>query len=160
VGALKNIKTTVFGMGCFWGAEEVFRKVKGVVSTEVGFMGGTIKNPTYGQVCRGNSGHIEVVKIDYDPEIISYDELLDLFWNNHNPTTPNKQGWDVGEQYSSSIFYFDDEQKLIAEKSLEKMQENTDSKIVTIIKKAGSFYPAEEYHQKYFMKKNNSILNF
>jgi peptide-methionine (S)-S-oxide reductase len=160
VGALKNIKTTVFGMGCFWGAEEVFRKVKGVVSTEVGFMGGTIKNPTYGQVCRGNSGHIEVVKIDYDPEIISYDELLDLFWNNHNPTTPNKQGWDVGEQYSSSIFYFDDEQKLIAEKSLEKMQENTDLKIVTIIKKAGSFYPAEEYHQKYFMKKNNSILNF
>lgn len=160
MGALKNIKTTVFGMGCFWGAEEVFRKVKGVVSTEVGFMGGTIKNPTYGQVCRGNSGHIEVVKIDYDPEIISYDELLDLFWNNHNPTTPNKQGWDVGEQYSSSIFYFDDEQKLIAEKSLEKMQENTDLKIVTIIKKAGSFYPAEEYHQKYFMKKNNSILNF
>jgi peptide-methionine (S)-S-oxide reductase len=160
VGALKNINTTVFGMGCFWGAEEVFRKVKGVVSTEVGFMGGTIKNPTYGQVCRGNSGHIEVVKIDYDPEIISYDELLDLFWNNHNPTTPNKQGWDVGEQYSSSIFYFDDEQKLIAEKSLEKMQENTDLKIVTIIKKAGSFYPAEEYHQKYFMKKNNSILNF
>jgi peptide-methionine (S)-S-oxide reductase len=160
VGALKNIKTTVFGIGCFWGAEEVFRKVKGVVSTEVGFMGGTIKNPTYGQVCRGNSGHIEVVKIDYDPEIISYDELLDLFWNNHNPTTPNKQGWDVGEQYSSSIFYFDDEQKLIAEKSLEKMQENTDLKIVTIIKKAGSFYPAEEYHQKYFMKKNNSILNF
>lgn len=160
MGALKNIKTTVFGMGCFWGAEEVFRKVKGVVSTEVGFMGGTIKNPTYGQVCRGNSGHIEVVKIDYDPEIISYDELLDLFWNNHNPTTPNKQGWDVGEQYSSSIFYFDDEQKLIAEKSLEKMQEHTDSKIVTIIKKAGSFYPAEEYHQKYFMKKNNSILNF
>ncbi|MDK2928612.1 MAG: peptide-methionine (S)-S-oxide reductase [Methanococcus sp.] len=157
---MKNIKTTVFGMGCFWGAEEVFRKVKGVVSTEVGFMGGTIKNPTYGQVCRGNSGHIEVVKIDYDPEIISYDELLDLFWNNHNPTTPNKQGWDVGEQYSSYIFYFDDEQKLIAEKSLEKMQENTDSKIVTIIKKAGSFYPAEEYHQKYFMKKNNSILNF
>lgn len=160
MGALKNIKTTVFGIGCFWGAEEVFRKVKGVVSTEVGFMGGTIKNPTYGQVCRGNSGHIEVVKIDYDPEIISYDELLDLFWNNHNPTTPNKQGWDVGEQYSSSIFYFDDEQKLIAEKSLEKMQENTDLKIVTIIKKAGSFYPAEEYHQKYFMKKNNSILNF
>lgn len=160
MGALKNIKTTVFGMGCFWGAEEVFRKVKGVVSTEVGFMGGTIKNPTYGQVCRGKSGHIEVVKIDYDPEIISYDELLDLFWNNHNPTTPNKQGWDVGEQYSSSIFYFDDEQKLIAEKSLEKMQENTDLKIVTIIKKAGSFYPAEEYHQKYFMKKNNSILNF
>ncbi|MBG0768421.1 peptide-methionine (S)-S-oxide reductase MsrA [Methanococcus maripaludis] len=157
---MKNIKTTVFGMGCFWGAEEVFRKVKGVVSTEVGFMGGTIKNPTYGQVCRGNSGHIEVVKIDYDSEIISYDELLDLFWNNHNPTTPNKQGWDVGEQYSSYIFYFDDEQKLIAEKSLEKMQENTDLKIVTIIKKAGSFYPAEEYHQKYFMKKNNSILNF
>lgn len=160
MGALKNIKTTVFGMGCFWGAEEVFRKVNGVVSTEVGFMGGTIKNPTYGQVCRGKSGHIEVVKIDYDPEIISYDELLDLFWNNHNPTTPNKQGWDVGEQYSSYIFYFDDEQKLIAEKSLEKMQENTDLKIVTIIKKAGSFYPAEEYHQKYFMKKNNSILNF
>ncbi|MBB6066589.1 peptide-methionine (S)-S-oxide reductase MsrA [Methanococcus maripaludis] len=157
---MKNIKTTVFGMGCFWGAEEVFRKVNGVVSTEVGFMGGTIKNPTYGQVCRGKSGHIEVVKIDYDPEIISYDELLDLFWNNHNPTTPNKQGWDVGEQYSSYIFYFDDEQKLIAEKSLEKMQENTDLKIVTIIKKAGSFYPAEEYHQKYFMKKNNSILNF
>ncbi|AEK19856.1 peptide-methionine (S)-S-oxide reductase MsrA [Methanococcus maripaludis] len=157
---MKNIKTTVFGMGCFWGAEEVFRKVKGVISTEVGFMGGTIKNPTYGQVCRGKSGHIEVVKIDYDSEIISYDELLDLFWNNHNPTTPNKQGWDVGEQYSSYIFYFDDEQKLIAEKSLEKMQENTDLKIVTIIKKAGSFYPAEEYHQKYFMKKNNSILNF
>ncbi|CAF30404.1 peptide-methionine (S)-S-oxide reductase MsrA [Methanococcus maripaludis] len=157
---MKNIKTTVFGMGCFWGAEEVFRKINGVVSTEVGFMGGTIKNPTYGQVCRGKSGHIEVVKIDYDPEIISYDELLDLFWNNHNPTTPNKQGWDVGEQYSSYIFYFDDEQKLIAEKSLEKMQENTDLKIVTIIEKAGSFYPAEEYHQKYFMKKNNSILNF
>jgi len=157
---LTNTETAVFGMGCFWSAEELFRKIKGVISTEVGFMGGTVKNPTYGQVCRGKSGHIEVVNITYNPKIVKYTDLLNLFWNNHDPTTPNRQGWDVGEQYSSHIFYFTEEQRLLAEKSFEKIQKSSDLRIVTAIKKASDFFPAEEYHQKYFMKKNNSILNF
>lgn len=160
MGALTNTETAVFGMGCFWSAEELFRKIKGVISTEVGFMGGTVKNPTYGQVCRGKSGHIEVVNITYNPKIVKYTDLLNLFWNNHDPTTPNRQGWDVGEQYSSHIFYFTEEQRLLAEKSFEKIQKSSDLRIVTAIKKASDFFPAEEYHQKYFMKKNNSILNF
>ncbi|ABO35409.1 peptide methionine sulfoxide reductase [Methanococcus maripaludis C5] len=157
---MTNTETAVFGMGCFWSAEELFRKIKGVISTEVGFMGGTVKNPTYGQVCRGKSGHIEVVNITYNPKIVKYTDLLNLFWNNHDPTTPNRQGWDVGEQYSSHIFYFTEEQRLLAEKSFEKIQKSSDLRIVTAIKKASDFFPAEEYHQKYFMKKNNSILNF
>nr|A9AB97.1 RecName: Full=Peptide methionine sulfoxide reductase MsrA; Short=Protein-methionine-S-oxide reductase; AltName: Full=Peptide-methionine (S)-S-oxide reductase; Short=Peptide Met(O) reductase [Methanococcus maripaludis C6] len=157
---MTNTETAVFGMGCFWSAEELFRKINGVISTEVGFMGGNIKNPTYGQVCRGRSGHIEVVNIIYNPKILKYDDLLELFWNNHDPTTPNRQGWDVGEQYSSHIFYFTEEQKLLAEKSFEKIQKNSELKIVTAIRKASDFFPAEEYHQKYFMKKNNCILNF
>ncbi|MBA2861861.1 peptide-methionine (S)-S-oxide reductase MsrA [Methanococcus maripaludis] len=157
---MANTETAVFGMGCFWSAEELFRHVDGVISTEVGYMGGNVKNPTYGQVCRGKSGHIEVVKVSYDSKIITYDDLLELFWKNHDPTTPNRQGWDVGEQYSSHIFYFTDEQRIVAEKSLEKMQCYMDLKIVTAIKKASDFFPAEEYHQKYFMKKNNCILNF
>lgn len=153
MGALTNTETAVFGMGCFWSAEELFRKIKGVISTEVGFMGGTVKNPTYGQVCRGKSGHIEVVNITYNPKIVKYTDLLNLFWNNHDPTTPNRQGWDVGEQYSSHIFYFTEEQRLLAEKSFEKIQKSSDLRIVTAIKKASDFFPAEEYHQKYFMKR-------
>jgi len=160
VGTLANTETAIFGMGCFWGAEELFRRINGVISTEVGYMGGDIKNPTYGQVCRGKSGHIEVVKVNYNLDIIQYDDLLELFWKNHDPTTPNRQGWDVGKQYSSHIFYFTEEQRLHAEKSLEKMQKTINLKIATVIKKASEFFPAEEYHQKYFMKKNNSILNF
>jgi len=157
---LEELSTAFFGMGCFWGAEEAFRMLKGVINTEVGYMGGITKNPTYPRVCNGNTGHIEVIKITYDPEVVSYEELVSIFWKKHDPTTPNRQGWDVGEQYSSNIFYTTEEQKEVAEKSLEEAQSKYCSRITTKIRKATEFYPAEEYHQKYIMKKNNSLLNF
>lgn len=157
---MEELRTAFFGMGCFWGAEEAFRMLKGVINTEVGYMGGITKNPTYPRVCKGNTGHIEVIKITYDPEVVSYEELISIFWKKHDPTTPNRQGWDVGEQYSSNIFYTTEEQKEVAEKSLEEAQSKYCSRITTKIRKAAEFYPAEEYHQKYIMKKNNSLLNF
>ena len=143
-----------FGAGCFWHVEDLLSKTKGVKSTQVGYIGGTLPNPTYEEVCTDRTGHAEAVEVEYDPDEISYEELLDVFWNNHNPTTLNRQGPDVGIQYRSAIFYHDEHQKEIAEKS--KSQLNSSGKfsnpIVTEITPAPTFYKAEEYHQKYFKK--------
>ncbi|QEE14242.1 peptide-methionine (S)-S-oxide reductase MsrA [Promethearchaeum syntrophicum] len=143
-----------FAAGCFWGVEYMFSNIKGVVKTEVGYTGGTTKSPTYQQVCTRNTGHAEAVDIIFDPSIISYEELLYAFFKNHDPTTPNRQGVDVGSQYRSAIFYHTQEQSEMA-KSVMNSIEKTDlysKPIVTQIVAATQFYPAEEYHQKYFEK--------
>jgi len=147
-----------FGAGCFWGVEAAFRKVKGVKDTAVGFMGGRVKNPSYTLVCIGITGHAEVVQIDYEPKKVSYDELLDVFWNVHNPTHKNRQGWDIGKQYRSVIFYHNEKQKKAALKSKEKLDKSGKygKRIVTGIEPAGEFYLAEEYHQRYLEKKGKN----
>jgi peptide-methionine (S)-S-oxide reductase len=141
-----------FGAGCFWGVEASFQKIKGVISTTVGYMGGKTKNPTYEQVCTDKTGHAEVVQITYDPSVVSYDKLLDIFWNIHDPTQKNRQGPDVGTQYRSVIFYHSEEQKKIAEDLKQKQTNRYKKEIVTEIIPAKEFYPAEDYHQKYLQK--------
>lgn len=144
-----------FGAGCFWGVEATFRNVKGVKDVTVGYLGGTLPNPTYKDVCTGTTGHAEVVQVVYDPAEVSYGKLLDVFWENHNPTTLNRQGPDVGTQYRSAVFYHSEEQKRIAEES--KAQLTASGKfsrpIVTEITPASDFYRAEEYHQRYLEKR-------
>jgi len=141
-----------FGAGCFWHVEDLLSKTKGVTSTAVGYIGGKLPNPTYEEVCTDQTGHAEAVEVEFNPDEISYQELLDVFWKNHNPTTLNRQGPDVGNQYRSAIFYHDEQQKEIAEKSKESLDSSTafDDPIVTQIMPAPKFYKAEEYHQKYF----------
>ncbi|HSB57219.1 MAG TPA: peptide-methionine (S)-S-oxide reductase MsrA [Nitrosopumilaceae archaeon] len=141
-----------FGAGCFWCVEPIFQKANGVLSTSVGYAGGSFENPTYEDVCTGKTGHAEVVQVEYDPSKISYDELLNLFWNNHDPTTLNRQGPDIGTQYRSIIFFHSPEQESIARASKEKLQNSgkTDKKIVTEIVPALQFYKAEDYHQRYY----------
>ena len=148
------MEKATFGAGCFWHVEEAFRHLKGVISTTVGYMGGTLKNPTYEDVCTDKTGHAEVVEIIYDPEKISYEELLNVFWDIHDPTTKNRQGPDVGTQYRSVIFYYTLEQKTTAETSKKNLEQSRKykKKIVTEITKATTFYPAEEYHQQYLAK--------
>lgn len=143
-----------FGAGCFWHVEDLLAKTKGVKSTKVGYTGGQLPNPTYEEVCTDRTGHAEAVEVEFNPEEISFEELLDVFWNNHNPTTLNRQGHDVGIQYRSAIFYHDDKQKEIAEKSKKSLSESGryDNPVVTEIVPAPKFYDAEEYHQKYFKK--------
>ena len=151
---MKTEKAT-FGMGCFWHPQELFEKIKGVIKTEVGFMGGKdYEELTYEKVCTGTTGHAEVVQIIFNSEIISYEELLNIFWKEHNPTTRNRQGLDFGDQYRSVIFCHNEKQKRLALKSKKEQQKNFRNKIVTEIKKAGRFYKAEEYHQHYFKKKS------
>ncbi len=147
------METATFAAGCFWHVEEAFRKLKGVKSTTAGYEGGTMKNPTYEHVCSDKTGHAEVVQIEFDPKQISYEQLLETFWQIHDPTTPNRQGLDVGTQYRSAIFYHNEKQKEIAEKSLQEQEKKINKKIVTQIIPAKTFYKAEEYHQKYLMKK-------
>ena len=144
-----------FGAGCFWGVEETFRKLTGVLTTAVGYMGGKTKNPTYEQVCSDKTGHVEVVQIEYEDEQVKYEQLLDVFFANHNPTTLNRQGPDEGSQYRSVIFYYTPEQKKIAEESKKKLEKNGKwkSPIVTEIVPASTFYRAEEYHQKHLQKR-------
>ena len=143
----------MFGAGCFWGVEYNFAKVEGVNEAISGYSGGKIDNPTYEQVCTNTTDHAEVVLVDYDSDTVSYEQLLEVFWEKHDPTTLNRQGPDMGTQYRSAIFYFDDEQKDKAAKSLQKWQTDIgDRKIVTEITKASDFWRAEEYHQKYFEK--------
>ena len=143
------MEKATFGAGCFWGVEAAFRKVKGVKDTAVGYMGGTTKNPTYKEVCTDKTGHAEVVQIEYDPEVITYDEILNIFWEIHDPTQVNRKGPDFGSQYRSVIFYHSDEQKVKAISSKEKLQNSGRyrRKIATEIMPASTFWRAEEYHQ-------------
>jgi peptide-methionine (S)-S-oxide reductase len=151
-----------FGAGCFWGVEAAFQKVQGVLTTKVGYMGGQVKNPTYEEVCTDKTGHAEVVHLTYDPNKISYEQLLDIFWNIHDPTQLNKQGPDRGTQYRSVIFYHDETQKKMAEQSKQKQQTsgNFNKKVVTEIVQAQEFYLAEEYHQKYFEKQGRFTCRY
>lgn len=147
-----------FAAGCFWGVEEAFRQVKGVVSTAVGYTGGSFKDPTYKDVCSGKTGHAETVEIEYDPSRVSYEELLSVFWENHDPTTLNRQGPDIGTQYRSAIFFHTPEQKAAAIASKEKLQNSGRYKnpIATEITPASRFYRAEDYHQQYFEKRGSA----
>jgi len=146
---------TTFGGGCFWGVEAVFRRVPGVVATTVGYMGGTLRSPTYKDVCTDRTGHAEVVQVEYDPAKVSYEELLKVFFENHDPTTLNQQGPDVGTQYRSVIFFHDPAQEAAARASKERLTRNgTYSRpIVTDIVPATEFWRAEEYHQQYLEKR-------
>lgn len=148
------MEKATFGAGCFWGVEAAFRKVKGVKSTAVGYMGGTLEDPRYEDVCTDRTGHAEVVQIEFTPEEISFDELLEVFWDIHDPTTLNRQGPDVGTQYRSVIFYHGEEQKEKAVTSKEELQRSGryHNEIVTEITLATRFFRAEEYHQRYHEK--------
>lgn len=147
--------TATFGAGCFWGTQAAFEKLPGVTGTAAGYEGGSKPNPTYEEVCSHATGHAEVVQVDYDPALVSYNTLLDVFWNNHNPTTLNRQGPDVGTQYRSVIFYSDEEQKELAEQSKRILSESGRFKqpIVTEIVPASTFWVAEDYHQSYLGKR-------
>jgi peptide-methionine (S)-S-oxide reductase len=154
-GTENNPGKATFGAGCFWGVEAAFRKVNGVLDTAVGYMGGTMKNPTYEDVCSGRTGHAEVVQVTYDPEKVRYDQLLEVFWSIHDPTQLNRQGPDIGSNYRSVIFYHDAEQGKTARKSKEGVEVSGRfgfGKVVTRIVPATEFYRAEEYHQRYFEK--------
>lgn len=149
-------ETAIFAAGCFWGVEAEFRSLPGVVRTSAGYCGGSVEQPTYKQVCRGRTGHAEAVRVEYDPTVIGYDELLDRFWSIHNPTTRNRQGWDFGSQYRSAIFAADEEQLSAALASRDKRQSLTRRAIVTEIEPAGRFWTAEDYHQQYLEKQGRA----
>lgn len=145
-----------FGAGCFWGVEAAFRRTKGVTATAVGYQGGTTDNPTYHDVCRGDTNHAEVVEIEFDPALISYEDLLEVFWKNHNPTTKDRQGPDFGTQYRSVIFVHNSEQEALARASKAKAQANFAAPIVTEIVPAPTFWKAEDYHQQYLEKRGQA----
>ncbi|WP_440953712.1 peptide-methionine (S)-S-oxide reductase MsrA [Methanococcoides sp. FTZ1] len=148
------MEKATFAAGCFWGVEENFSRVRGVVSTKVGYTGGSMEKPGYYDVATGKTGHAESIEILFDPDIVSYEELLEVFWDIHDPTTLNKQGPDIGTQYRSAIFYHDEKQKEAAMNSKKRQEESKQyvNSIKTEIVQATEFYPAEEYHQKYFEK--------
>ncbi len=156
-----HLQTATFGAGCFWGVEERFRQKKGVRDTAVGYMGGIMENPTYENVCTDKTGHAEVVQIKYNPQEVSYEDLLKVFWENHDPTTPNRQGPDTGTQYRSVIFYHTPEQENAAKKSMEEIEKSGRFKnpVVTQIIPAATFYRAEEYHQRYLEKRGLSTCH-
>jgi len=149
-----KMQKATFGAGCFWGVEAAFRKISGVLSTSAGYMGGTLENPTYKDVCTDKTGHAEVVEVIFDPSLVSYDQLLTRFWEIHDPTTLNRQGPDIGTQYRSVIFCYNAEQESAARASKEYLQKTGRYKrnIVTEITRASTFYRAEEYHQQYLEK--------
>ena len=147
------MEIAILGLGCFWGPEIKFSKLKGVIKTEVGYCGGNSKETTYKEVCTGNTNHAEVVKLDFDPKIISYEKILKYFFEIHDPTTLNSQGPDFGTQYRSEIFYLNDAQKETAKKILEKINQNLSGKVVTNISLVKNYCPAEEYHQRYLEKR-------
>ncbi|MFX0037202.1 MAG: peptide-methionine (S)-S-oxide reductase MsrA [Candidatus Hermodarchaeota archaeon] len=155
-----KIGKAIFAAGCFWGVEANFRKVEGVISTRVGYIGGSFTEPTYKDVCSHKTGHAEAVEVIYDPNKVTYDDLLDVFWSIHDPTTLNRQGLDVGTQYRSAIFYLNEEQKEKAEKSKAKIESSKRFKkpIVTQIVPVSDFWQAEEYHQQYVEKKNKRFI--
>lgn len=148
------MQKAIFGAGCFWGVEAAFREIPGVKATSVGYSGGTKEQPTYKEVCTGQTGHAEVCEVDFDPTQVSYEQLLSAFWNMHDPTTMNRQGPDHGTQYRSAIYYTTPEQQQIATASKEAAEKSGKFKrpIVTEITAAGAYWPAEEYHQRYFEK--------
>ena len=152
------METAMFGAGCFWGVEAAFRQVPGVKSTQVGYAGGRTENPTYKEVCTDATGHAEVVLVEYDPAAVSYEKLLEVFWNSHNPTTLNRQGPDVGTQYRSAIYYANPEQQQLAEESKQQLDASGKFRnpIVTEITPAPAFFRAEEYHQQYLEKRGQS----
>lgn len=151
-----NLDTAIFGAGCFWCVEAIFQELNGVQSVESGYSGGSVKNPTYEQVCAETTGHAEVARIIFDPSLITYDELLEVFWTTHDPTTLNRQGADVGEQYRSVIFYLNNAQKESAEKSKQDVAPKIwDDTIVTEIEPLNNFYIAEDYHQNYYNNNSN-----
>ncbi|HUA46503.1 MAG TPA: peptide-methionine (S)-S-oxide reductase MsrA [Solirubrobacteraceae bacterium] len=149
---LEGMQHATFAAGCFWGVEAAFREIEGVVATRVGYTGGTTSDPTYEQVCSDTTGHAEAVQVWFDPQVVSFDELLDTFWSIHNPTTRDRQGWDFGSQYRSAIFFHDADQEQVAVASRDNHQRTLARPIVTQIVPASPFYDAEEYHQRYFEK--------
>ena len=150
------MKEAMFGAGCFWGVEQSFSQLDGVIETAVGYSGGKQGNPNYKEVCKGMTGHAEVVHIIFDTDIISYKQLLEHFWKIHDPTTPNRQGPDIGSQYRSAIFYYSEEQCNTAMDSMQELTGKINSTIVTELTPAKEFWPAEEHHQKYFQKNPGS----
>lgn len=148
-------ETALFGAGCFWGVEATFRQIPGVLATRVGYAGGQTDHPTYDQVCTDRTGHAEVVEVTYDPSRVSYEQLLKVFWENHDPTTPNRQGPDVGSQYRSAVFYASPEQHAAAIAARDALQGSGRYRkpVVTEIEPAPKFHPAEEYHQRYLEKR-------
>lgn len=151
---MTQLEKATFGAGCFWGVEVAFRKVRGVKDAVAGYLGGTLPDPTYKDVCTGRTGHAEVVEVTYDPSVVRYDELLDVFWSSHDPTTLNRQGPDCGTQYRSAIFYHDEAQRIAAQASKERWESSCrfPRPIVTEVTAASRFYRAEEYHQRYLEK--------
>jgi peptide-methionine (S)-S-oxide reductase len=156
---MSNNEKATFAAGCFWGVEAAFRKLEGVTATRVGYTGGTASNPTYKQVCSGRTGHAEAVEVTFDPAVISYEELLAVFWSSHNPATRNRQGLNIGSQYRSAIFTHSPAQEAAAEATREQAKDSLRwprKTIATQIEAAGPFYAAEEYHQQYFEKSGRS----
>ena len=150
------MNVAIFGAGCFWCVEAIFSQLEGVNSVISGYCNGITKNPTYESICSGNTGHAEVCKIDFNPDIITFEELLAVFFQTHDPTTLNRQGADVGTQYRSGIFYIDEEQKKISEKFIKSISDNFPNPIVTEVSKLDTFYEAENYHQDYYKNNTNA----
>ena len=152
------MKKATFGAGCFWGVEAAFRQIDGVTKTEAGYEGGHLENPSYQDVCSHTTGHAEVVEVTYDPGQVSYEQLLGVFWGKHNPTQLNRQGWDVGDQYRSVVFFHDEEQRAAAERSKAELDASGQYRkpVVTAIEPALTFYSAEDYHQQYLEKRGRS----
>jgi peptide-methionine (S)-S-oxide reductase len=148
-----GLEKATFAAGCFWGVEAAFRQVQGVTATAVGYAGGSLGDPSYEDVCTGRTGHAEAVEVEFDPAKVSYDQLLDTFWQSHDPTTLNRQGPDVGTQYRSAIFFHDPDQETAAIASRERLQTKSSKPIVTEVTPASEFYRAEEYHQRYLEKR-------
>ena len=155
---VRQLQIATFAAGCFWGIEEAFTKLKGVKSTMVGYTGGWLQNPKYKDVCNHNTGHAEAVQIQYDPNEVSYEELLDVFWSIHDPTTKNRQGPDIGSQYRSMIAFHTLDQEALARKSIEELRKSARfrNEIVTEVVPASTFYKAEEYHQRYYQRRGGS----
>ena len=149
-----------FAAGCFWGVESAFRRLDGVTATTVGYTGGHVPDPTYELVCTGTTGHAEAVEVEYDPAVVSYGDLLTTYWAIHDPTTPNRQGPDVGTQYRSAIFFHDEAQEKAARESLAREQAQLPRPIVTEVVRAGPFFRAEDYHQQYEEKRHAGLIRF
>jgi peptide-methionine (S)-S-oxide reductase len=154
---LQGTARATFAAGCFWGVEAVFREIEGVVKTSVGYTGGATADPSYEQVCSGTTGHAEAVDVWFDPAVVSFEDLLRTFWSIHDPTTPDRQGWDFGSQYRSGIFFHDPEQERLAIASRDEHQRGLTRPIVTEVAPASAFYDAEEYHQRYHEKHGGAV---